>query len=245
MRAKKSLSQFFLQEPFVIQKILSYLQFGESSCFLEIGPGKGALTKEVYNRSFFQFWAIEKDDALAKDLQKKHPLLHVFQEDILSFDFSFLPKGKTQVFGNLPYHLSQEILYIIIIHSHLFLKALFMLQKELVEKLLSPKSLIATFVSCFSKVEPLFVVSKKAFSPNPLVDSAVFSLSFFPERTIDKKAFFQFLQKLYQGKRKKLSSSLKLFFPEKYSRFEYTGVILQKRVEECTKEELFFLFTHF
>ncbi len=245
MKAKKSLSQFFLQDPSVIERIVSFLSFKKASLFLEIGPGTGALTKEVYKGPFSQFWVVEKDEALCKSLQKKYPLLSIFSGDILHFDFSFLPKTSTQLLGNLPYHLSQEILYYVLGNSAYFTQALFVLQKELVEKLIKRKTLLGAFLSFCADVQPLFVISKNAFSPRPKVDSLAFKLSFFSHLPIEKNSFFLFLQKLYQSKRKLLSSSLKNHFPKEFSSLSKQNPLLQKRVEHCSTEELTSLFLTF
>ena len=108
--AKKSLGQNFLIDKNIINKIINVVPIKDKS-ILEVGPGTGNLTSYILNQNPKKFIVIEKDKNLAMNLEKifKNKII-VINQDILDVDEKFLSNDKLNVFGNLPYNISTEIL---------------------------------------------------------------------------------------------------------------------------------------
>ena len=108
--AKKSLGQNFLIDKNIINKIINVVPIKDKS-ILEVGPGTGNLTSFILNQNPKKFIVIEKDKNLAMNLEKifKNKVI-VINQDILDVDEKFLSNDKLNVFGNLPYNISTEIL---------------------------------------------------------------------------------------------------------------------------------------
>ncbi len=181
--AKKSLGQNFLIDKNIINKIVN-LKNIKNKHVIEIGPGKGSLTKEILNKNPKSLILIEKDFELYKNLKnqyKNNKIVKTFCDDILKFDFSSFKNKNLIVFGNLPYNISSQILIKFIRFKNLRVKIndlIFMFQKELGEKILgvfpSPNygrlSIIRTYKL---KIIKKFLVSPNCFFPKPKVTSMV------------------------------------------------------------------------
>ena len=109
--AKKSLGQNFLIDRNVIKKIINLVNIKDRD-ILEIGPGNGALTKEILKRNPKSISLIEKDDELVNKLKHifKNKPLKIYNDDILKFDLERIDKKNSIIFGNLPYNISSQIL---------------------------------------------------------------------------------------------------------------------------------------
>ena len=107
---RKKWGQTFLIDPNIIRKIISVLNPEEKQAVLEIGPGKGALTK-ILSTMHLNIDAIEIDPMLCDYLkEQKFENVKIYNEDILKFDCTIMPKNYL-VIGNLPYNISTPILF--------------------------------------------------------------------------------------------------------------------------------------
>ena len=107
---KKHLGQNFLTDPNITRKILAACSLTRDDCVLEIGPGLGALTKELVARTR-RVIAIETDGRLCGKLRAQIPdeTLDVIHADFLKYDLAFLPLNL-KVVGNLPYNIASGII---------------------------------------------------------------------------------------------------------------------------------------
>ena len=133
--AKKSLGQNFLIDANIINKILDITNIKDEN-ILEIGPGTGNLTTQIFKRSPKKLTVIEKDGDLAKLLKNSFgQKINIIHKDILKIDVNKLDTEKFIVFGNLPYNISTEILcnWIININDNdfWFKNLILMFQKKL------------------------------------------------------------------------------------------------------------------
>ena len=106
--AKKSLGQNFLIDPNIVKKILNFVEI-KGKNIIEIGPGKGALTKELIKKKPKSLILIEKDEDLATNLKLTYAnddTIKIFNNDVLKFNFEKLKEKNFIVFGNLPYNIS-------------------------------------------------------------------------------------------------------------------------------------------
>ena len=139
--AKKSLGQNFLIDANIINKILDITKIKDEN-ILEIGPGTGNLTSQIFKRSPKKLTVIEKDEDLAKLLKNSFgQKINIIHEDILQIDVNKLDTEKFIVFGNLPYNISTEILcnWIININDNnfWFKNLILMFQKEVADRIIS------------------------------------------------------------------------------------------------------------
>ncbi len=181
--AKKSLGQNFLTDKNIIRKIVNLTDIKNKN-IIEIGPGKGALTKEILAKKPKSLILIEKDTKLAFNLRKKYldnKLVKIYNEDILKFELEKKAKTINKIFGNLPYNISSQILVKILKFKKWppnFDDLIFMFQKELAERIISrfpsKKYGRLSILSSFRlKIINKFFISPNCFSPKPKVNSMI------------------------------------------------------------------------
>ena len=247
MQAKKSLGQNFLNNDTVIYEIVSLFNVQENDLIIEIGPGRGALTKKLINKSC-PLLCIEVDKDMAHYLNKyESDKCHILYEDILQCDLSKLVNNyeydNLYVVGNLPYYITSPIMTYLI-NSKLNIKEMvFMVQNEVADRFCSlaghkEYGYITLFIDYYYTVTKEIFVSKENFSPMPKVDSAVIKLTRKESiPNLDEQRYFNFLKEAFQYKRKTLKNNLK-----KYD-FNLINEVLKKyhlsettRPEEITQE---------
>ena len=176
---RKKWGQNFLRDPNIITKIIDCLNPDKEDTILEIGPGDGALTDQLFPL-VKEFHAIEIDPLLVKQLQAKQYLnVTVYKEDILDWVMNRLP-GNIKIIGNLPYYISSPILFKLL-ESNNWERMVLMFQKEVAQRIVSRlgnKSYGRLSVMCqvFCNVKIEFTVSKNVFCPKNLnADLAIHS----------------------------------------------------------------------
>lgn len=174
LNPKKKWGQNFLRNPRAARDIASALKPTEDDLVLEIGPGDGALTRELIALGR-PLRAIEIDPELALRLREK------FGEsiDLVEGDATDapLPEVPFRVAGNLPYNVATPILRRVITNPHCS-RAVLMLQKEVVDKILAGPSeeeygYLSLFVKVYANARQLFTLPPNSFFPRPKVWSAV------------------------------------------------------------------------
>ncbi len=209
---KKSLGQNFLIDNNIINMIVNALDIIDNEPVLEIGPGIGALTYILLQRTQ-NLILIEKDSELSKVLSEKFPHITVINEDFLDFHVTYTNVYK--VVGNLPYNVATQIIFKILRNYQVFQKGVFMVQKEVADRIIANNnckdfSLLSVIVQTFAKPSKLFNVSPNCFKPRPKVVSTVFGLDISNRFAInDFDKFFLFVKALFYGRRKKLVNVFK------------------------------------
>ncbi len=188
---------------------------------VEIGPGKGALTKRLLDRAG-QVIAVEVDPYLVHYLRQKfreNSRLSIIESDVLKADLS--QWGPAVITGNLPYYITSPIIAKTFA-SPGWQRAVFLVQKEVAERITAAPGTreygyLTVFVALHSVAELLFPVARAAFAPPPKVESAVVRLT--PrnpqaEWGIPNSAdFLKFAGLAFQHKRKTLRNNLRDAFP--------------------------------
>ena len=183
-QARKRFGQHFLTDRSVIDAIAHAVLddgLGPESPFdqlVEIGPGLGALTDALL-KSKRHLIAVEIDRDLISRLRRRHKedQLTVIEADALSFDFASLPSPMT-IAGNLPYNISSPLLIALIDVSARVNRQVFMLQKEVVDRIVAQSSTkaygrLTVMLQAFYHVKSLFDVPPEAFDPPPRVNSSI------------------------------------------------------------------------
>jgi len=228
MKAKKSLGQNFLISPRVSNMIARAGDIVPGENVVEIGPGKGALTKELLSFGAHVI-AIEKDNELISSLEEKfakeisEKQLEIISDDILEMDFEKLeignlPVGKAgwKLISNIPYYITGAIIEKFLSSKNPPSLAVLMLQKEVAERILArnkKESILSISVKVFGAPSIVMKVSRGNFFPIPNVDSAVLKISNiknpFSSKT-EENNFFALVKKGFAHKRKKLTRNLEL-----------------------------------
>lgn len=227
MRPKKSLGQHFLTDQQIVNRILESLPASNNDRVIEVGPGTGALTRGLQSR-FNDLHVFEVDERAVRLIQQTLPGVVVHAQSILEADFETLGKGtdgNLVIVGNLPYFLTSPILFRVMDQGMLFSQALFMIQKEVAQRLVAcPRTkdygILSVQAQVLGSPELLFGVSRHAFNPPPNVESAVISYRpgnvLYPGSIQDLPVSLEMFKKVvrtaFQQRRKKLSNALKPLF---------------------------------
>ncbi|MFH1392166.1 MAG: 16S rRNA (adenine(1518)-N(6)/adenine(1519)-N(6))-dimethyltransferase RsmA [bacterium] len=191
------LGQYFLVDKQVLAQIIKAADLSKNDKVLEIGPGKGVLTREIAKR-VKKVIAVELDKNLASKL--KIPKVQIINKNILDYK---LPAPNYKIIGNMPYYITGKILRKF---SGFF--SVYMLQKEVAERICSKKgSILSISVQSWGKPEIISLVPKTAFSPVPKVDSAIIKII---PRKKPYKIDFNLVKKAFSQKRKKLKNTINI-----------------------------------
>jgi 16S rRNA (adenine1518-N6/adenine1519-N6)-dimethyltransferase len=251
---KKRLSQHFLVDRNILNKVIRTAQVDKGDIVLEIGPGLGEMTIELVKKAK-RVIAIEIDPKLVEILKKKvisYPNVGVVKGDILKVDFHKLlhqEKVPVKVVANLPYQISTPLLFRFIESRKLFSTLTLMLQKEVAERMVaSPGSKaygpLSIFIQLFSDLSIRFFVKPSAFFPPPKVESAVIHM-ILRERPVlelgDERWFKKVVKGCFSYRRKTLINALRhseLSLPKAVEeRMERIGIDLRRRPETLTVQE--------
>ncbi len=212
----RRLGQHFLSDPSILDRIVDALAPTPHDTVIEIGPGRGTLTRRLAPR-VGRVVAIERDPQLVEAMAEAVlPSVEVVEGDALAVDWHGTVQGPFKVVGNIPYYIT----------SPLIDKALepprpacivFLMQREVAERLAADPGgkaygALTVGVQALARVERLFVVPAGAFRPPPAVDSAVVRLTPLAVPLVAdarRQAFREFTQALFSRRRKQLGGILR------------------------------------
>ncbi|WP_073603601.1 16S rRNA (adenine(1518)-N(6)/adenine(1519)-N(6))-dimethyltransferase RsmA [Vibrio aerogenes] len=246
-KARKRFGQNFLNDPYIIDGIVSAINPKPGQNLVEIGPGLGALTEPV-GREVDKLHVVELDRDLAERL-RFHPELKdkltIHEADALKFDFRELstPQNKLRIFGNLPYNISTPLMFHLFEFRNEVQDMHFMLQKEVVNRLAAGPGTkaygrLTVMAQYFCKVIPVLEVPPTAFVPPPKVDSAVVRLVPHPELPFpanDFKWLDRVCREGFNQRRKTVRNCYKSLVDD--SVFEALGINPMSRPENLTLEQ--------
>jgi 16S rRNA (adenine1518-N6/adenine1519-N6)-dimethyltransferase len=180
--ARKRFGQNFLTDQHVLDSIIDTIGPQRGEVMVEIGPGLAAMTARLL-RQLDHMHVVELDRDLVARLEKAYPRerLTVHSGDALKFDFGQIPvpEGqKLRVVGNLPYNISSPLLFHLAGFAPLIQDQHFMLQKEVVERMVAEPGTkaygrLSVMLQWRYDMALMFVVPPTAFDPPPKVDSAI------------------------------------------------------------------------
>jgi 16S rRNA (adenine1518-N6/adenine1519-N6)-dimethyltransferase len=218
LRAKYSWGQNFLGDPRVLQAIADALAPREGEPVVELGPGLGHLTRFLAATGA-RVTAVEKDRDMLAVLQKEAiPGVRVVEGNAATVDFAQVAGApEVAVAGNLPYHLSSPILFRVLEQREHVSRAVFTLQKEVVERLSAEPGgreygLLTVILGLYFEAENLFEIDAHRFHPPPKVDSAVLRLTRRPAPlapVVDGARYIRLVKAGFAQRRKTLINSLK------------------------------------
>ena len=248
---KKRFGQNFLIDPFVVEKIVAVSGALSSDQSIEIGAGCGTLTAMIAPK-VAKLTALEYDRELIPVVIEElasHANVSVREANVLDINWRHEAKEVKQplmLFGNLPYHLSSEIILSLIASHGAWRRACFMVQKEFGERLAAPagsrkSSSLSVQLQLIAQTSVAFYVPPQAFTPPPKVDSCVIVIE--PktrlELEIGSQRDFRSIVKVLFGQRRKMSrkalKNLNIDVDELLALSELEG---SRRGETFTLEEL-------
>jgi 16S rRNA (adenine1518-N6/adenine1519-N6)-dimethyltransferase len=216
---RRSMGQNFLVDDDLARWIADQVEPDGAPFVVEPGPGLGAMTQHLVGRPQ-HLTLIEKDHALAPELQKKfegRDDVTVLHEDATRVSTrGWYVHGDVRVIGNLPYSVGGEILKHLLTPPTPVTLAVFMLQKEVCDRLAARVGqdgygALSLLVQRDWDVEMLRVVPPEVFKPRPKVDSAVIRLTPRDPRTLpvcDRRTFERLVRLGFSQRRKQMKNLL-------------------------------------
>lgn len=222
--ARKRFGQNFLTDRQVLQDIIQTISPERDDAMVEIGPGLGAMT-QLLLVELDRLQVVELDRDLVTRLRQTFDpkKLVIHSGDALQFDFATLPVQagkKLRVVGNLPYNISSPLLFHLADFTSLVQDQHFMLQKEVVERMVAPpggKSYgrLSVMLQWRYAMELRFIVPPTAFDPPPRVESAIVRMIPLAAPLVcDRQALEEVVLKAFSQRRKVLRNCLAGMFTE-------------------------------
>jgi 16S rRNA (adenine1518-N6/adenine1519-N6)-dimethyltransferase len=238
--AKKKFGQNFLKDNSIIHAIIQSINPLPDDLIIEIGPGLGALTKLLLEKSN-HLLAIELDRDIVSWMENKYPKknITIFNEDILNFNFDQFDQ-KIRIVGNLPYNISTPILFKCIDNIRNIKDLHFMLQKEVVDRMIATPSSceygrLSVMLQYYFAMEHLLHVPKESFDPEPKVESSFVRLipyEHYPFVANNIERFGMIVKEAFSQRRKTIRNTLKSFVSE--NNFQKIGINPQLRAENLS-----------
>lgn len=222
VRPKKQLGQHFLHNTAIAARIVASLDASAAQHVVEIGPGMGVLTRELWQRFAHKFWAVEIDNEAVAYLNANLPQLasHLLNVDFLTINIAKQFPGTLAVIGNLPYNISSQIFFKILDFRNQVGELVAMVQHEVAHRIASnPGSrnygILSVLLQAYFRVNYLFAVEPDAFVPPPKVKSAVIRLQRNDTEALNcnESLFFQVVKAAFNQRRKTLRNAIAARFP--------------------------------
>ena len=226
VRAKKWFGQHFLREDGVAQRIVESLTLTSGAHHvIEVGPGTGALTRHLLQRTDLRLTCVEVDAEAADFLAETFPQLgnDLVRGDLLTLDLeAMLARAGANadepfaVIGNFPYNISTQIVFRILAHRHRCMEVVGMFQKEVADRIVAPPGsrtygITSVLTQAWYTVETLFDLGPESFDPPPRVHSSVIRMQRNKVRKLpcDEAIFFRVVKTAFNQRRKTLHNALK------------------------------------
>jgi 16S rRNA (adenine1518-N6/adenine1519-N6)-dimethyltransferase len=247
IRPLKRFGQNFLNDPRIAREIVNALELDSRDALLEIGPGKGILSRIVFEHEFYRFIAVEIDVRLASNLKSiflEHSNSELYIGDILEFslkEYSNSVKRRIKVLGNIPYNITSFILFKLLDNCQYVSSAILMIQKEVAERLMAlpgtkEYGILSVLIGNQANISRICDVKSIHFFPKPDVESSVIKLNFCIDVNNNLSEFRKIVRRCFNTRRKTLKNNLIRFIkPEIVNQIK--SVSLTKRPEELTIDD--------
>lgn len=216
-QAKKRFGQNFLTDPSIIERLIDAIAPNTTDTIVEIGPGLGALTQPLLKRlNHLHVVEIDRDIIAWMQTAYLKEKITIHHSDVLKFAFESLGE-RIRVVGNLPYNISSPILFKLLENTEQIIDMHFMLQKEVVERMVATPSSAAygrlsVMLQYKLHMDYLITVPPEAFNPAPKVESAFVRCvpySTLPYPAKDEAFFAKVVLAAFGQRRKTLRNTLK------------------------------------
>lgn len=240
----RRLGQHFLR-PASVERLVRLIGPQPDEHFLEIGPGKGALTLPLAARAA-SVTAVELDTRLARELVARVPAnVHVVEGDALAVDLAAHVPAGGRLVGNLPYYVSSPLLRRALeLRGHVT-DAHFMLQEEVARRVASPPGskeygILSVLAALLAEVDVPLRFPPGAFEPPPKVSSALLRLRFLPAPRFDVgslPAFERLLKAAFARRRRTLENNLQDSYANLKNYLRFVNIEGSRRAETLSVGE--------
>lgn len=240
---KKKYGQHFLQDVSFIHNMLDKVSIVGRSVF-EIGPGQGALTREILKHDVARLWVFEIDQEWVNYLTKtiKDDRFSIHYTNILDVDFSMFEAHQPwTLLANLPYQITFPLLHMLQRERSKLYEGVIMVQEEVAQKIVATRGRDYGYSSLFFQHyfdwQLMDKVPPSAFYPPPKVDSRL--LYFKPKKTPkvipQEESFWVFIKACFKQPRRTLKNNLQ------QTGYDISGIaedVLVKRAQQLDMQAL-------
>lgn len=257
---KKQYGQNFIIEPMIVVNIAKVALPNENALTIEIGPGIGALTEQLAQRSK-KVIAYEIDERLKEvlaDTLSAYPNVEIRFQDFLSIDVDALLAEMKQQYNhiyfaaNLPYYITTPILFKIFESKYDVDAITVMVQKEVADRFSAKVNgkdynALTLIVQYLYQVKVVLKIPKTVFNPKPNVDSSVvqFTAHTNKKEVKNQALFFEFLKAAFKQRRKTLYNNLRAYLSNDIDvnrLIEKAGFVVSVRAQELTLDDFIRLY---
>jgi 16S rRNA (adenine1518-N6/adenine1519-N6)-dimethyltransferase len=221
----KQRGQNFLINPRTSEAIVANAGVTDADTIIELGVGLGSLTLPLAAKAR-KVIGIELDRGIIQWHEEENLLpanVTLIHQDLLKSDFRDLAEragGKLKIIANLPYSISNPLIFKLIENREIMEYAVLMLQKEVGQRLQAGPGtktygVLSVLLGAYAATRIMMAVGPGQFHPRPKVDSVVVKITFQPppQRVKDLPPHdYAILKKLvnasFQQRRKTLFNSL-------------------------------------
>ena len=245
MKPKRKFGQNFLTDDNIAKDIVSFLSDSKTKTIIEIGPGKGILTKYLLKISHKEIKFVEIDEECVSYLKNKYPNIekHLINDDFLNINLNSFEQPLS-IIGNFPYNISSQILFKIYENKNIVNEMIGMFQLEVAERICSnygtkKYGILSVLIQAFFEVKMMKKIKPHSFLPIPKVDSAVIKISKKTDTiNCDEILFKKIVKQSFGQRRKTLRNSLKIFnIPD----IKKEDTIFAKRPEQLSVSDFIYL----
>ena len=245
LKPKRKFGQNFLTDDNIAKDIVSFLSDSKTKTIIEIGPGKGILTKYLLKISHKEIKFVEIDEECISYLKNKYPNIekHLINDDFLNINLNSF-KQPLSIIGNFPYNISSQILFKIYENKNIVNEMIGMFQLEVAERICSnygtkKYGILSVLIQAFFEVKMMKKIKPNSFLPIPKVDSAVIKISKKTDTiNCDEILFKKIVKQSFGQRRKTLRNSLKIF---NITDIKKEDTIFAKRPEQLSVSNFIYL----
>ncbi len=221
-RARKRFGQHFLVDRSAVDRIIGFVEPAPGDKVVEVGPGRGALTRKLLSK-LGRLTAVEIDRDLAAMMREafSDSSFELVEADILQLDWGDMAadgeRQKLFVVGNLPYNITAPFLFKALLEVDHLRTAVLMLQREVARRLVARPGnkeygQITVMLAMRAEIQLLMDVERRSFRPVPGVDSSVIRIDFFEQPRFavrDEQCFATVVRTAFSQRRKMLRNTLR------------------------------------
>ena len=245
LKPKRKFGQNFLTDDNIAKDIVSFLSDSKTKTIIEIGPGKGILTKYLLKISHKEIKFVEIDEECVSYLKNKYPNIEkdLINDDFLNINLNSF-KQPLSIIGNFPYNISSQILFKIYENKIIVNEMIGMFQLEVAERICSnygtkKYGILSVLIQAFYEVKMMKKIKPHSFLPIPKVDSAVIKISKKTDAiNCDEILFKKIVKQSFGQRRKTLRNSLKIF---NITDIKKEDTIFAKRPEQLSVSDFIYL----
>ena len=245
LKPKRKFGQNFLTDDNIAKDIVSFLSDSKTKTIIEIGPGKGILTKYLLKISQKEIKFVEIDEECVSYLKNKYSNIEkdLINDDFLNINLNSF-KQPLSIIGNFPYNISSQILFKIYENKIIVNEMIGMFQLEVAERICSnygtkKYGILSVLIQAFFEVKMMKKIKPNSFLPIPKVDSAVIKISKKTDTiNCDEILFKKIVKQSFGQRRKTLRNSLKIF---NITDIKKEDTIFAKRPEQLSVSDFIYL----